>query len=115
MAKKKAKKAGKKRKPNAAFMKANMSTSFVSWSQVMQGISPSASNFGITKIATRIAPTARCRTPGGITTHIPGFTAISMYPRLWGLSGLPSPDLLDELVRLAFERHERKTRMGVGG
>jgi len=46
---------------------------------------------------------------------IPGFTAISMYPRLWGLSGLPYPDLLDELVRLAFERHERKTRMGVGG
>jgi D-alanine-D-alanine ligase len=37
---------------------------------------------------------------------IPGFTAISMYPRLWGLSGLPYPDLLDELVRLAFERHE---------
>ncbi len=36
---------------------------------------------------------------------IPGFTSISMYPRLWGLTGLPYPELLDELVRLALERH----------
>ena len=36
---------------------------------------------------------------------IPGFTSISMYPRLWGLSGLPYPELLDELIRLALERH----------
>ena len=37
---------------------------------------------------------------------IPGFTSISMYPRLWGLSGLPYPELLDELIRLALERHK---------
>jgi D-alanine-D-alanine ligase len=36
---------------------------------------------------------------------IPGFTSISMYPRLWDLTGLPYPRLLDELVRLALERH----------
>ena len=41
---------------------------------------------------------------------IPGFTAISMYPRLWGLSGLPYPDLLDELIRLAFERQQAKRK-----
>ena len=35
---------------------------------------------------------------------IPGFTSISMYPRLWELSGLDYPALLDELIRLAFER-----------
>jgi D-alanine-D-alanine ligase len=35
---------------------------------------------------------------------IPGFTSISMYPRLWGLSGLDYPALLDELIRLAFDR-----------
>jgi D-alanine-D-alanine ligase len=34
---------------------------------------------------------------------IPGFTSISMYPRLWGLSGLDYPALLDELIRLALE------------
>jgi D-alanine-D-alanine ligase len=37
---------------------------------------------------------------------IPGFTSISMYPRLWGLSGLDYPALIDELIRLALERAE---------
>jgi D-alanine-D-alanine ligase len=41
---------------------------------------------------------------------IPGFTSISMYPRLWNLTGLPCPDLLDELVRLALERHGGASR-----
>ncbi|TFG40296.1 MAG: D-alanine--D-alanine ligase [Candidatus Aminicenantes bacterium] len=36
---------------------------------------------------------------------IPGFTSISMYPRLWGLTGLPYPELLDELIQLALQRH----------
>jgi D-alanine-D-alanine ligase len=35
---------------------------------------------------------------------IPGFTSISMFPRLWNLTGLDYPSLLDELVRLARER-----------
>ena len=43
---------------------------------------------------------------------IPGFTSISMYPRLWGLSGLDYPALLDELVRLALERFGRKKDLG---
>jgi D-alanine-D-alanine ligase len=38
---------------------------------------------------------------------IPGFTSISMYPRLWGLSGLDYPALIDDLVRLALERAQR--------
>jgi D-alanine-D-alanine ligase len=37
---------------------------------------------------------------------IPGFTSISMYPKLWQLSGLGYPDLLGTLVRLAIERHQ---------
>ena len=36
---------------------------------------------------------------------IPGFTAVSMYPRMWAASGLPYPELLDRLIQLAFERH----------
>ena len=36
---------------------------------------------------------------------IPGFTAISMYPKLWEASGLPLPKLLDRLVELALEEH----------
>jgi D-alanine-D-alanine ligase len=39
---------------------------------------------------------------------IPGFTPISMYPRLWEVSGVPYPDLLDRLIALALERHERR-------
>lgn len=41
---------------------------------------------------------------------IPGFTPISMYPKLWEASGLPYPKLLDRLIELALERHREKTR-----
>jgi D-alanine-D-alanine ligase len=41
---------------------------------------------------------------------IPGFTPISMYPRLWDVSGVPYPQLLDRLISLALERHERRAR-----
>ncbi len=41
---------------------------------------------------------------------IPGFTEISMYPKLWGVSGLPFDRLIEELVRLGMERHRRKKR-----
>ena len=36
---------------------------------------------------------------------IPGFTAISMYPKLWEATGVPYPELLDRLIVLAIERH----------
>ncbi|MDZ7316230.1 MAG: D-alanine--D-alanine ligase [candidate division KSB1 bacterium] len=39
---------------------------------------------------------------------IPGFTSISMYPKLWEASGLSYPDLLDELIRLALDRAAKK-------
>jgi D-alanine-D-alanine ligase len=39
---------------------------------------------------------------------IPGFTTISMFPRLWEATGLGYADLLDRLVDLAFERHAGK-------
>ena len=39
---------------------------------------------------------------------IPGFTPISMYPRLWAVSGLAYPALLDRLIELAIERHDRR-------
>ncbi len=41
---------------------------------------------------------------------LPGFTEISMYPKLWEASGLPYPQLLDRLIELAIERHEDKQR-----
>jgi D-alanine-D-alanine ligase len=36
---------------------------------------------------------------------IPGFTSISMYPKLWEASGMPLDELVRELLRLAIERH----------
>ena len=39
---------------------------------------------------------------------IPGFTTISMYPKLWEASGVPYPALLDRLIALALERHAEK-------
>jgi D-alanine-D-alanine ligase len=41
---------------------------------------------------------------------IPGFTPISMYPRLWEVTGVPYPVLLDRLIDLALRRHERRTK-----
>jgi D-alanine-D-alanine ligase len=41
---------------------------------------------------------------------IPGFTSISMYPKLWEASGLPYAELLDKLIDLAIERHTEKAQ-----
>jgi len=42
---------------------------------------------------------------------IPGFTATSVYAQLFEKSGLPYPQLLDRLIELALERHERRSRL----
>ncbi|MCC6905500.1 MAG: D-alanine--D-alanine ligase [Anaerolineae bacterium] len=41
---------------------------------------------------------------------IPGFTSISMYPKLWEASGVPYPELIDRLIQYALERHAEKRR-----
>lgn len=41
---------------------------------------------------------------------LPGFTSISMYPKLWEASGIPYPDLICKLVELAIERHRDSAR-----
>jgi len=41
---------------------------------------------------------------------LPGFTNLSMYPRLWQASGLNYPDLLDKLIQLALERHTKRAQ-----
>ena len=42
---------------------------------------------------------------------IPGFTKISMYPRLWEASGISYPDLINRLIELALERFERESKL----
>jgi D-alanine-D-alanine ligase len=42
---------------------------------------------------------------------IPGFTSTSVYAKLFEAAGVPYPELLDRLVALALERHERRSRL----
>jgi D-alanine-D-alanine ligase len=53
-------------------------------------------------------------TDGGVLVNelntIPGFTATSVYAKLWEASGVPYPELLDRLLRLALERHAEERR-----
>ncbi len=45
---------------------------------------------------------------------LPGFTAISMYPRLWEVSGVPNPQLAERLVDVAIRRHRDRSRLDAG-
>ncbi len=42
---------------------------------------------------------------------IPGFTATSVYAKLFEASGVPYAELLDRLIDLALERHERRSQL----
>jgi len=42
---------------------------------------------------------------------LPGFTTISMYPKLWEASGIPYSELVDRLITLAVERHAEKNKL----
>jgi len=45
---------------------------------------------------------------------LPGFTSISMYPKLWEEAGLPLPQLVDRLVEIAFSVHQRRRTLDEG-
>ena len=45
---------------------------------------------------------------------LPGFTSISMYPQLWDLTGRPLPRLVDDLVKLAVDRHRQRQALDGG-
>jgi D-alanine-D-alanine ligase len=55
------------------------------------------------------------RSTGAFTVNevnsLPGFTEVSMYPKLWEATGLPYPALLDRLIELALERHRVRSRL----
>ena len=42
---------------------------------------------------------------------IPGFTETSVYAKLFEASGIPYAELLDRLIELALERHERRSKL----
>jgi D-alanine-D-alanine ligase len=42
---------------------------------------------------------------------IPGFTSISMYPKLWEATGIGYAELVDRLIQLAIERHGERSQL----
>jgi D-alanine-D-alanine ligase len=64
---------------------------------------------GLARVDFLMDPTTRKIYLNEINT-MPGFTAISMYPKLWAASGLKYPDLIDRLIRLGIERHADKKK-----
>lgn len=42
---------------------------------------------------------------------LPGFTKISMYPKLWEVSGIPYPELINRLIELAIDRHQKNSQL----
>ena len=46
---------------------------------------------------------------------IPGFTSISMYPKLWQASGISYQALIDRLIKLALEEHRSKSQLKTTG
>jgi D-alanine-D-alanine ligase len=64
---------------------------------------------GLARVDFLMDPTSKKFYVNEINT-MPGFTAISMYPKLWGASGLSYPDLIDKLIQFGIERHQEKKR-----
>ena len=66
---------------------------------------------GLARVDFLMAP-ARKGKPAEIVLNevntLPGFTSISMYPKLWAASGISYPKLIDRLIELALERHREK-------
>ena len=66
---------------------------------------------GLARVDFLMAPAAKGK-PAEIVLNevntMPGFTSISMYPKLWAASGLPYVKLIDRLIELAMERHREK-------
>lgn len=66
---------------------------------------------GLARVDFLMEPAAKGSKPAIFLNEIntmPGFTSISMYPKLWAASGLSYPELIDRLILLARERHAEK-------
>jgi D-alanine-D-alanine ligase len=64
---------------------------------------------GLARVDFLMEPKSRKMFVNEINT-MPGFTAISMYPKLWAATGVAYPELIDRLIQLGIERHEDKKR-----
>ena len=65
---------------------------------------------GLARVDFLMEPDGKRRIYLNEVNTMPGFTKISMYPKLWEASGLPYPELITRLIELALERHKEKSR-----
>jgi D-alanine-D-alanine ligase len=65
---------------------------------------------GLARVDFLMEPDGKRRIYLNEVNTMPGFTQISMYPKLWEATGIPYSDLITRLIELALERHEDKTR-----
>jgi D-alanine-D-alanine ligase len=65
---------------------------------------------GLARVDFLMEPDGRRRIFLNEVNTLPGFTQISMYPKLWAATGIPYKDLITRLIELALERHEEKDR-----
>jgi D-alanine-D-alanine ligase len=65
---------------------------------------------GMARVDFFLEKKAPCKLYLNEVNTIPGFTSISMYPKLWEASGIPFRELIDKLIELAFEMHAEKAR-----
>ena len=65
---------------------------------------------GLARVDFLMEPDGKRRIFVNEVNTMPGFTQISMYPKLWEATGLPYTDLITRLIELALERQEEKRR-----
>jgi len=65
---------------------------------------------GLARVDFLMEPDARGRIYLNEVNTLPGFTQISMYPKLWEATGLAYTDLITRLIELALERQQEKNR-----
>ena len=65
---------------------------------------------GLARVDFLMEPDGKCRIYLNEVNTLPGFTQISMYPKLWEATGIPYTALITQLIELALERHKDKNR-----
>jgi D-alanine-D-alanine ligase len=65
---------------------------------------------GLARVDFLMEPDGKRRIYLNEVNTLPGFTQISMYPKLWEATGLPYTELLTKLIELGLERYEEKKR-----
>jgi D-alanine-D-alanine ligase len=65
---------------------------------------------GLARVDFLMEPAGKRRIFLNEVNTLPGFTAISMYPKLWEATGVSYTELITQLIELALERHAEKSR-----